>query len=327
MNKILSVIIPSYNTEKYINECVRTFLDIRIIEKIEILIINDGSVDKTAEYAKTLENLYPNCVRHIYKENGGHGSTINCGIKEAKGRYVRVVDGDDWVNTDEFVNYVNNLDRIDADVVITPFDRVVDGKDERINIRLGIKEGYYELKNIIKDLGEKYALHSLTFKTDILKRIRKITENCFYVDQEYIVYPLVYVKNAYVCDCVVYQYRIGLNEQSMSKESKIKNRNMHKKVIYELIKFKEKSKFCIEIDDFLNDKISKMSSIQAEIYLSMDEKKVAKNECRLFFNTMKKIGKKYYDGMPGKKVKLLKQSNLRLFGVLHSVNVIKNRIK
>ena len=115
----VSVIIPVYNVEKYLRQTLDSFLAEEILEEIEILIVDDGSKDKTAAIGKEYERKYPGTFRVISKENGGHGSTINRGIQEAKGRYFKVVDGDDWVNTADFVKLVKALKNCTAEYVVT----------------------------------------------------------------------------------------------------------------------------------------------------------------------------------------------------------------
>lgn len=112
MNKILTITVPSYNTEKYIDECMPFLLDDSIVDDIEILVVSDGSKDKTVEVATKWSEKYPQTIRVIEKENGGHGSTINRGILEARGKYFKVVDGDDWVKTDNLVKLVDFLKKI-----------------------------------------------------------------------------------------------------------------------------------------------------------------------------------------------------------------------
>lgn len=109
MEKILTVTIPSYNVEKYLRQTLDSFLAEEILEEIEVLIVDDGSKDGTAAIGKEYEKNYPGTFRVISKENGGHGSTINRGIQEAKGQYFKVVDGDDWVNTGDFIKLVKAL--------------------------------------------------------------------------------------------------------------------------------------------------------------------------------------------------------------------------
>lgn len=96
MNKILTVVIPTYNIEKYIETCLNSFVIPEVMEKLEVLVVNDGSKDSSAVLARAYEERYPDTFRVIDKENGGHGSTINRGLLEAAGTYFKVVDGDDW---------------------------------------------------------------------------------------------------------------------------------------------------------------------------------------------------------------------------------------
>ena len=98
MKKILTVTVPSYNVEKFLENTLDSFVDERVLDDIEVLIVDDGSKDKTAEIGRKYEEKYPDTFRVISKENGGHGSTINRGIGEAKGKYFKVVDGDPKFN-------------------------------------------------------------------------------------------------------------------------------------------------------------------------------------------------------------------------------------
>ena len=97
--KILTVTIPSYNVEAYLEDCLESFVNSEVMDDIEVLIVNDGSSDNTVKIAQRYVDKYENTFRLINKENGGHGSTINTGVREAKGKYFKVVDGDDWVDT------------------------------------------------------------------------------------------------------------------------------------------------------------------------------------------------------------------------------------
>ncbi|MCL2190063.1 MAG: glycosyltransferase family 2 protein, partial [Defluviitaleaceae bacterium] len=93
---IITFIVPAYNSEGTLEKCLHSLLDKQSQSKIEILIVNDGSTDSTAEIAQVFVNKHPNC-RLINKENGGHGSVINVASKLASGKYIKVIDSDDWV--------------------------------------------------------------------------------------------------------------------------------------------------------------------------------------------------------------------------------------
>ena len=317
MEKILTITIPSYNVEKYLEETIPTFLDPEILDDIEILIVNDGSKDNTAEIAKKFEDLYKGTVFLVNKENGGHGSTINKGIELANGKYFKVVDGDDWVDTTVFVEYVNTLKQIDADVIMTPFKTVNQDsgevKLETFNQIEFWKE--YDFPSAIEILGDQYQMHSTTFKTEILKKIPKITEHCFYVDQEYILYPLPYLEKLLFLDLPIYQYRIGNAEQSMNIKNKQKNRAMHRRVIEDIIKNMD-GKLQGKAKTFLDERLTGLCCTQLLIFLSMETSKEVKEELIDFSNMLKKSKKEIYEEIPGTKMKLLRMSNNKLYGIV-----------
>lgn len=125
-NKVLTISVASYNTEKYIRKTMDSFIVPEIMDKMEVLIINDGSSDNTLEIAREYENKYPDTFRAIDKQNGGYGSTINKAIEIARGRYIKTIDGDDWVDKEGLISLIRFLEHTTADVVITNFARVND---------------------------------------------------------------------------------------------------------------------------------------------------------------------------------------------------------
>jgi len=117
MGKILTVVVPTYNAEKYLRDNLESFKIPELMEDLEILIVNDGSTDHSLEIAEEYVRQYPDTYRVITKENGGHGSGINCGIANARGTYFKVVDADDWVGEKAFCDLVRTLKTSNADVV------------------------------------------------------------------------------------------------------------------------------------------------------------------------------------------------------------------
>ncbi len=217
MEKVLTITIPSYNVEKYLNQTLDSFIQEEILEDIEVLIVDDGSKDRTPLIGKEYEKKYPGTFRVISKENGGHGSTINRGILEARGRYFKVVDGDDWVNTGDFGKMVKALKTCEADYVVTNYYEVNDKTGEKT------PKDYKELsgKKIWKfeeaAAVTQLSMHSLVIKTEILKNNHiRLDEHCFYVDVEYILYPVPYVKTVQYLDLYVYMYRLAVMTQSVS---------------------------------------------------------------------------------------------------------------
>lgn len=307
MSKILTVVIPSYNVELFLEKTVQSFLADEILDDIEILIVNDGSKDGTRNIALKYEKSYPQSIKLVDKENGGHGSTINTGLSLANGKYFRVVDGDDWVDTKAFVSFVKKLKTIDTDMVITPFNevyipsmRVVKRNIENIQMNR-----VYELSEVLSKMGDYYQMHAITFRTDIIKNKLRITEKCFYVDQEYILLPLKSVKNVMFLEDSIYQYRLGDENQSMSVTSKQKNRDMHKKVVMRLLEEyeTEKENMTNEQNEFFMKRLTGLIYTQLDIYFSMGN--VYEEFCD-FWKEVRNTSKDVYNLMTGFTANMIK---------------------
>jgi glycosyltransferase involved in cell wall biosynthesis len=245
---LLTVVIPAYNVEKFLKNGVFSLINHELANKLEILIINDGSKDKTSEIAKQLEELTKvngkSIVQLINKENGGHGSTINTGIKLARGKYFKLMDGDDYFNTEEFVKLIKILENQDADIVlnnyIEDYSESAIKKIQRIydfmipNIKYNLDDLCYDGYGF-KQWGP--LLSTATYKTEILKNGKfELTENCFYVDMEFNLNTFINANTIIYYPLNIYNYYIGRNGQSISKEALIKNISMHRRVIINLIK-------------------------------------------------------------------------------------------
>lgn len=307
-NKILTVTVPSYNVEKYLPEIIPTYLDKCILNDLEIIIVDDGSKDRTAEIAQKFVDNYPETIRLISKENAGHGSTINTGIQNASGTYFKVIDGDDWVDTNTFVRFIKILKKCSEDVILSSFNCVnVDSGIITKKAIYGLEEDKkYSLIDILPLLRDNYAMHGCTFRTDIMRKIKKIDEHCFYVDQECILYPLPYVRTAVYYDLPIYQYRVGNTEQSMSLKNMQRNRDMHCRVIYSLLKMLSDVEGNDEVKRFLQFKIEKMAQLQIDIYFSMDKSSEIWDELRSFLQSVKSMDEIVYRNIPGKKAQAIR---------------------
>lgn len=310
MSKILTVVIPSYNVEQFLAKTVKSFLAEAILDDIEILIINDGSKDRTKDIGIEFEKKYPQSVKLVDKPNGGHGSTINKGLSIATGKYFKVVDGDDWVDTNSFVEYVENLKKIDVDMVFTPFNEVYIPSMRKVKraISSNVQTGkVYELSSVLMNIGDCYQMHGITFKTQLIKNKLKITEKCFYVDQEYILLPLKDVKEVIFLDYAIYQYRLGDENQSVSVTSKQKNRDMHKKVVMRLLHEYESNKdemTDVQIE-FFKQRLIGLIYIQLDIYFSMG---TTYEEFLSFVECVKKLSREIYMSMSGFTANMIKCS-------------------
>lgn len=226
-NIVLTIVVPSYNTSEFIEKNISTMMDDRLKNIVEVLIVDDGSEDDTLERANRLQKRYPEQITVVSKGNAGHGSVINKGIECAKGKYFRVIDGDDWVLTEGLVTFVGKLKSESADLVLSQFhtvDKLRNNKKVLQYVR-GLDVGQvYDVEDVAGKTFKKLNLHELTIKTKLLRENDiHLTEKCFYDDMEYALYPIVYAKTIVYYDISVYQYLIGQINQSVSDTSALKH--------------------------------------------------------------------------------------------------------
>ena len=136
MNKVLSIIVPSYNMEDYLAKGLGSVLGIPDPSVLDVIVVNDGSKDRTLEIARGFESRYPDVVTVIDKENGNYGSCINAALKEARGKYVKVLDADDYVDSAAFEALVKILETTDADVIVNDYQKVYTGGKKKDFTRL-----------------------------------------------------------------------------------------------------------------------------------------------------------------------------------------------
>lgn len=241
--KTLTISIAAYNVEKTLEKTLSSLNDQRFLDDIEVLIVDDGSKDNTGEVAMKYEKIAPDTFKYVKKENGGHGSTINKGIELATGKYFKVLDGDDWINTENFVKFIDQLKNETADLILTKYARVFPDNHEEVIENL---KGFDKTK--IYNMNDEFdipriEMHMITVKTRLLKdNDVNITENSFYVDQEYNMWSLYLAQTLKVYDYVVYMYRFGIAEQSVSKEKMLKNVDMQVNIALNLMKMYENFK-------------------------------------------------------------------------------------
>lgn len=247
MKKVLTVLIPVYNTEKYIKRCLDSLLLKKTNDIVELLVVSDGSKDNAINIVKKYQEKYPKTITLVEKENGGHGSTINVGIKKAKGKYFKVIDSDDWVNSIDFIKLVDKLKKENSDLIVTNYSKelVYSGDSQYIKYD-GLRDSqkYYFDKFNFEDLkGEYFVMATSTYKTTILRESNvELMEKTFYVDMQYNLLPIKKVETFTYYDLDIYRYFIGRAEQSVNTFSFVKNKNDHEKVLKFMITYLEKEK-------------------------------------------------------------------------------------
>lgn len=319
--KTLTIVVPAYNVEKYLKRCLDSVKLESVMSDIEVLIVNDGSKDSTPEIAMEYERRYPQTYRLINKENGGHGSTINTGIQHATGKYFKVVDGDDWLNTDELQQYIDILKTHNEDLIATDFQCV---QDETYNLleswQATSNEEHYG-KTVRIDSGEikePIKLHSFTIKTKILQEHSiTVDEHCFYVDSEFVFYPIKYVDTVYYHKAKVYMYRLGRDGQSMNMKSMQKNINQHLTVLKHLLEDYDSCKDNLHPAKraYIERGISLVVEIQFKIYISMGLQKGTRKQCKEWDTELKRRYPEIYAATNRKSIDMIRKTNYMILPV------------
>ena len=229
MQKLLTIVVPVYKVEPYINKCLDScliyktngqgekVLDGDLMNQLEVIIVNDGTPDRSAEMSREYVKRYPQTFRQIDKENGGHGSAWNVGLKEATGKYLRFLDSDDWfTNLDKLMCDLNNCD---ADVVMNSFDTYYAERNEtQTTSPKPVEFGkQLELEKAMWGTSDKVNFWTITYKTSILKALHPLfAEKVMYDDYILTWVPLVFGRTYIAYDYVVYNYIVGRPNQSIS---------------------------------------------------------------------------------------------------------------
>ncbi len=219
MSKLLTVIVPSYNMEVYLPKGLQSLVvnDNSVLQKLDVIVVNDGSKDNTSEIAHEFEAQYPDVFRVIDKPNGHYGSCINAALPMAKGTFVKIMDADDSFDTALFTTFLKFLDSVEpvtshsTDVVFTDYVRVDDKGTVIGEYLLNLpREGVFSLDAIPKACVERMWMPSVTYRTDIFRRITyRQMEGMPYTDQQWIFYPMSVVQYAQYCPIALYRYFIG----------------------------------------------------------------------------------------------------------------------
>ena len=223
--KLLSIAVPCYNSQDYMRNCIDSLLEGG--DLVEILIVDDGSKDDTAKIADEYAAKYPNIVKAIHQENGGHGEAVNAGLRNATGFYFKVVDSDDWVNKEAYHAILDKLLEIIAgpetlDMMISNFVYEKQGAKHKkvIKYKNYMPEGkIFTWKEMGRmPIGKYILMHSVIYRTELLRECKlELPKHTFYVDNIFVYKPLPYVKTMYYMDVNFYRYFIGRNDQSVNE--------------------------------------------------------------------------------------------------------------
>ncbi len=282
VEKILTIVIPSYNMQQYLPQCLNSLL-VRNLDRVEVLVVNDGSSDRTSEIGHEYEDRFPESIIVVDKENGNYGSCINTALRIASGKYIKILDADDSFEKENFEKFITYLERVDVDLVVSNYVIVNSlGKitSQRIFSHTEYQEQSFEnILTIIKRTGT-FEMHCVTYKREILKNIGYYQmEGISYTDQQWMLVPMAYVNSVAYFSLFVYRYLIGREGQTVALESRLRSIKQH-------------AKMCLGLVDEYN-----------KIYFKISEEKKCYLDYRIVNCQLPYIYRTY----------LLKQSNLKKY--------------
>ena len=228
--KLLSIAIPSFNAEQYLSECVSSLLG---YEDVELIIINDGSKDRTLEIANEFKEKYPDYIKVIDKENGGHGSGLNAAYKIAEGLYFKCCDSDDTLSREALLILLDKIKELEKigklpDIFLTDYTAVYKNRDKEKDC--GLKKFFPVNEVVTYDRVKKpglsdYAMIHMTYvKTSLLRDNNlNLVEKTFYEDNQFVYFIFGHANTLCYLDKPIYRYSLGETGQSVSVESMRKN--------------------------------------------------------------------------------------------------------
>lgn len=241
MDKLLTIVVPTYNMQDYLNKCLDSLvIEPSLMEELEVIVVNDGSKDNSSQIAHEYQNKYPYTFRVIDKENGNYGSCVNRGLAEAQGKYIKVLDADDWFDSNEFERFLKALGGLEVDMVLSSFNIVKINSGEAVvtytykpNVESLKIENFQQMD--YETLGI-WLMHAITYNVQLLRNINyRQTEGISYTDTEWIYLPLYAVKSFTFIDTNVYQYWVGRSGQTVDSEVQVKSVDQHDKLARRLI--------------------------------------------------------------------------------------------
>ena len=238
--KLLSIIIPTYNMEAYLAQCVESILRTPSLAAVEVVIVNDGSSDRSLRIAKHYAERYMQTVRVIDKPNGNYGSTINAALPVVQGEYVKILDADDTFDGSRIAEFVSELQRArGVDMVVTPYIECYKRKSYQVSYNIYSRKVYevgkvYDIEQIFEDGAIRFfMMHSVCYRTDMLRRINyRQSEGISYTDQEWVFYPLFRVRDILFLDIPLYRYNAAREGQTMDVAVQLRSLN-HLRIVTE----------------------------------------------------------------------------------------------
>ena len=315
MDPVLTVSVAAFNVERTLREALEPFVLPGVRDRVEVLIVDDGSSDATAAIGGEFAGRFPETFRVVSKENGGWGSTLNVGMSLARGRFFKALDGDDYFLPENLPRFLDFLADSDADLVLTAFGIYEDVTGGLLSLQSRIREFHGVDRMLpIRELGSFVpAIHAVTVRTQVLKDAQiSLTEHCFYTDLEFVVKVFQHCETFDHLELPVYMYRVGRDGQSMSVNGIRRHYREHQQVLLGCLEY-----WKTEVTDpykkrALEDRLLRACTMQYMFYYALE----CTSSQRLEFMEFDRILQEQYPGMSrgaedGNRLRLLRKFHFR----------------
>ncbi|MDO5117214.1 MAG: glycosyltransferase family A protein [Eggerthellaceae bacterium] len=303
-SKSVTFAVPCYNSAEYMDTCIESIL--KCGDDIEIIIVDDGSTkDETPRKADEWAEKYPTIIRAIHQENAGHGGAVNTGLLNARGRYFKVVDSDDWLDEEamqKVMAYIRPQCELHypTDLIVANYvyEKVHENKRTVMHYRnVFPQDDQFTWEDIGHFHASQYLLmHSVFYRTDLLRDLNlKLPEHCFYVDNIFVYAPLPKVKTIYYIDVDAYRYYIGREGQSVNEDvmkSRIDQQITITKVMIDAAQLPDDVE-CKNLERYMENYLSMMMCI-CSIFLRMIDTDEAEAKRKEIWNYLKEHNPKCY---------------------------------
>lgn len=303
MVKLLSVAIPCYNSESYMEHCIQTLLSGG--EEVEIIIVDDGSAkDRTPEIADEYARKYPGICKAVHQENGGHGEAVNVGLRNASGIFFKVVDSDDWVNEEAFAKVLETLRRFvygeeRLDMLVSNFVYEKEGAKRKKVMKYHTafpKDrvfGWDDVKFFMT--GQYLLMHSVIYRTELLRQCGlELPKHTFYVDNIFVFQPLPHVKNIYYLDVNFYRYYIGREDQSVNEAVMIGRIDQQLRVTKRMLDYYNETKITSrKLHGYMTQYLEIMMTVSSVLAIKSETKENLEKKEELW-NYLKKLNLRLY---------------------------------
>lgn len=297
--KLITFTVPCYNSEAYMRHCIDSILIGG--DDVEIIIIDDGSTkDRTAEIADEYQEKYPNICRAIHQENGGHGAGVNNGMKNARGKYFKVVDSDDWVDKDAYLKILKKLHEFEetdtnVDLIIANYvyEKTCTNEQQFIDFSKGLPQnrvfGWEDMGKF--GPNEFFVMHTLIYRTQVLWDSKvTLPLHTFYVDSIFATMPLPYVKDIYYMKENFYRYFVGRDDQSVNQDILLKRIDQYmyvSQLICEQFKHDETVAISPKLAEYIF-RLIRILSLISTVFLNMGGTKEHKRKRKEYWEMVKK---------------------------------------